>query len=153
VRKAIFVLVMLILVLLPSLGHSQEPQGNNTLPEYNLWLPVVRMAGCPWQVEEMGYDSYMHPTGYVFSVTVHSSDLPEFSSEEIWLVDGDVIVATNAELTENVRHYKLGYSQYRGHVGARIELISEFRYYWKARFICNSVPGEWSRIEMFNVQD
>lgn len=82
-KKVMFVLVVLIIVLLPGLGHSQEPSDNGTVPPYALWLPVV--VG-PKVCEDPGITDW----GYV--------NYRMCSSVVCWTVRGFYIEYENADL-------------------------------------------------------
>jgi hypothetical protein len=93
VKKAMFALVVLIVVLLPGLGQAQERSGNNTLP-YTLWLPVVEMPsledtypGCPYRTTLVSPEDgevaaiSTPPTGSYTAVFTWDTEAPE---AEIW---------------------------------------------------------------------
>jgi hypothetical protein len=150
VKRAMYVVMVLVVLALPGMGQAQERSGNDTLPEYNLWLPMMGKAGCPYEVTEMMYAPYLHVLyGYRPGVLAYNPDIPY---EEIPLL-GEAIVATSSDLTQGARYYQLyqnsGYGGYPIGIHTVIEEDLGQTYYWKARFICNGGPGEWSPIDRF----
>jgi hypothetical protein len=148
-KKAIFALTLLIVVLLPGMGQAQEQTGNDTLP-YMLWLPVVELQGCPYRVGEMWYTprpsgSYPYPDSHYFGL--HSPDVV-FSETNL---TGRMSVALNANMDNAIHSLTMG--RYFTALSAKLEqneLIIGQTYYWQAQIICESgVLGPKSAVQEF----
>ena len=152
VKRAMYVVMVLVVLLLPSLGHSQERSGNNTVP-YTLWLPVVEMAGCPYEASNTYYSfSYVKPTfEYVHKFYISSE--PEQNFHETGTV-GEIVISRDAAGQQVVRQMDMEIT------GEVMEVLWAWLpksvleegsdYYWKLRFVCpNGTLSKWSDIYHF----
>ncbi len=95
-RKLLYSFVLTSILLLASFtsfASFDEPGGGGTVPEYSLWLPVVRMAA-PCGVTEGTYelytDRYPPPGPYKHAISYIAPDDNGFHAERI-LVASDYL--------------------------------------------------------------
>jgi hypothetical protein len=145
-----FAVIVLVVVLLPSLGHSQERTGNDTLP-FTLWLPMVELPGCPYEVEEMRAIRWTDDCcGTSTMLLIKNSELPEDDMFVPYIL-GEAVLAKTPEFTQVVARNRMGSGVVVGFPGdVRLTGLSNLEqgetYYWNARFVCGGIPGPWSEV-------
>lgn len=128
-KKVLYVAMMLIVVLLPGIGHSQERPANGTVP-YTVWLPVVRVPSvgemypeCPYETTlaspEDGAERYWGAVTFEWETEAPQSQWQFrhlFFPDREWITSGNVHTAFKLDLpghwrvrgvcdTENGMHY------------------------------------------------
>ncbi len=141
---------VLLLVGSASLASPNVPGGGGTVPAYQVWLPVVEMASCPYKVGQMWYTprpsgSYPYPEAHYFGFNMPDVDIAEIN------LTGRMNVALDADMKNII--YNLKMEQFFWSLSAKLEqneLNIGQVYYWQAQVVCeNGVPGPQSAIQEF----
>lgn len=152
-KKALYALALLTVLLLPGMGQAQEPSDNGTVPPYTLWLPMAGIAGCPYEASNTYYSfSYVKPT-FEYVHKFYTSSEPEQNFHETGTV-GEIVISRDAAGQQVVRQIDMEIT------GEVMEVLWAWLpksvleegsdYYWKLRFVCpNGTLSKWSDIYHF----
>jgi hypothetical protein len=151
VKKVMYVVVMLIVLLLPALGWAQERSGNETVPEYNLWLPVVVMAEpCPYEATGPAYwYGTFHGNDWGPMLGVNLVDEWELQEQGVDLsrLDAEILVANDMEMKDILGALEASRSEIYGAIASYAPFVEVGKiYYAKARVVCIEYPdGEYTK--------